>query len=132
MTKTFSKTLKSSGDRAFLFLLQVTKNFLTLWKMTYLKKIFQSLQIEAIVWVAGLVALMFIDPASHHFTVCPLANLGFDFCPGCGLGRSIAFLYRGEFVDSFQTHPLGFFAVFILSFRIFHSIKQHKSHGTSN
>ncbi|HEY0653066.1 MAG TPA: DUF2752 domain-containing protein [Chryseosolibacter sp.] len=84
-------------------------------------------------WLAGLFLLAIINPQSEtHITICPFANLGFEFCPGCGLGRSIAFLFRGEFLQSFQSHPLGFFAVIILSYRIFQLLKQHiKSHGKS-
>jgi hypothetical protein len=96
-------------------------------------RFFQFPPFEAIVWTGGLFLLLFLDPGSEkHFTLCPFANLGFDFCPGCGLGRSIAFLFRGEFLESFQSHPLGFFAVIILSYRIFELFKQHfKSHGKS-
>jgi hypothetical protein len=89
--------------------------------------------LEVIAWLAGLLTLAFLDPTNEtHVTICPLANLGFEFCPGCGLGRSISFLFRGEFLQSFQSHPLGLFAVIILSFRIFKLLKQHiKSHGKS-
>ncbi|HEY0653225.1 MAG TPA: DUF2752 domain-containing protein, partial [Chryseosolibacter sp.] len=97
------------------------------------REFLKSLPIEALAWIAGLTALAFIDPTTkNHFTICPLANVGFEFCPGCGLGRSIMFLFNGEFLRSFQTHPLGFFAVIILSYRIFQLLKQYlKSHGTS-
>ena len=89
--------------------------------------------LEAITWIMGLSLLLLLDPASdNHVTLCPFANLGFDFCPGCGLGRSIAFLFRAEFFKSFQTHPLGLFAVIILTYRIFQLLKQYfKSHGKS-
>ena len=74
---------------------------------------------EAVIWSVGLLALAFYYPQPEtHITLCPLSNLGFDFCPGCGLGRSIAFLFHGEFLLSLQTHPLGFLAVIILFYRI--------------
>lgn len=90
--------------------------------------------LEAIAWTLGLTALGCLDPTNEtHITICPLANLGFEFCPGCGLGRSISFLFRGDFLQSFQSHPLGLFAVIILSFRIFKLLKQYiQSHGKSN
>jgi hypothetical protein len=98
-----------------------------------LKTVAANFPLEALAWIVGLLALLFLDPSTEsHFTICPLANLGFEFCPGCGLGRSIALLYRGEFLQSFQSHPLGLFAVIILSYRIFQLIKQHiQSHGKS-
>jgi len=72
---------------------------------------------EAVVWMLALIALALYTPAENHLTLCPLANLGFDFCPGCGLGRSISFLLHGNIKRSFEAHPLGIFAVIVLSFR---------------
>lgn len=84
---------------------------------------------EAYIWTIGLLLLSFLNPHESHFTLCPLANLGFEFCPGCGLGKSISFLFRGNIVDSFRTHPLGVFAVGVLVCRIISLCKQsyHKS-----
>jgi len=74
---------------------------------------------EAIIWTISLVALAFYYPDDHaHVTLCPISNLGFNFCPGCGLGRSIAFLFHGEIFKSWQAHPLGIFAVIILTYRV--------------
>lgn len=74
---------------------------------------------ELIVWVSGLVCLaFFIDPAKPMFSICPLKMMGFEHCPGCGLGRSISYLFHGDFKASFQTHPLGPFALAILIYRI--------------
>lgn len=70
-------------------------------------------------WTVALVALAFYHPNQQsHFTLCPLHNLGFDFCPGCGLGRSIAWLFKGEVVQSWKAHPLGIFSVIVLTYRI--------------
>ena len=85
---------------------------------------------EAILWTAGFVALFIADPTVQHFTLCPLKNLGFDFCPGCGLGTSVSHLLHGELRQSWQAHPLGIFAVIVLSLRIIKLSKQHiQSHG---
>lgn len=73
---------------------------------------------EAIIWLVALIALAIMDPTKQHVTLCPIGMMGFDFCPGCGLGHSIGYLFRGEWVLSWQTHPLGFFAVGMLSYRI--------------
>lgn len=62
---------------------------------------------EAFIWLSALLLLALSNPYIHHYTLCPLDNLGFDYCPGCGLGRSIGFLFRLDFVSSFFSHPLG-------------------------
>ncbi len=75
--------------------------------------------VEAICWIGGLVYLAAIDPyASHHLSFCPLHNLGFDFCPGCGVGRAISLVLHGDVVGSFGAHPLGIPALIILVGRI--------------
>ena len=74
---------------------------------------------EAVIWTGGLVYLACISPqANHHLTICPLKLLGFDHCPGCGLGLSISYLLHGNLVDSWNTHPLGIFALPVLVWRI--------------
>jgi hypothetical protein len=72
---------------------------------------------EALVWLIGLACIALLDPTHDHFSICPFTQIGFDFCPGCGLGRSIGYLFRGEFIQSFKTHPLGLLAVTILTLR---------------
>jgi hypothetical protein len=90
------------------------------------KSFFRLIGFEAFVWICGLAYLAFFaDPYQSHFTICPLANMGIDFCPGCGLGHSITQIFRGDFSGSFHTHPLGFFAMIIISFRIFTLIKSN-------
>jgi len=39
---------------------------------------------ELITWITALVILFVAVPEQAHFTLCPIYNLGFDFCPGCG------------------------------------------------
>jgi hypothetical protein len=81
---------------------------------------------EASVWIVGLLYLAFIhSPGEAHFSICPLANIGVDFCPGCGLGNSITYLFNGDFVSSFNSHPLGIFALIVISKRIFSLIKNN-------
>lgn len=85
----------------------------------------RKLPFEAMLWLASLILLAIADPThGAHFSVCPLALAGFDGCPGCGLGRSVAFLFKGEFESSFRSHPLGIAAVIILSFRIIQLTKK--------
>ncbi len=72
---------------------------------------------EALIWIAALMFLAISNPAVHHYTLCPLDNLGITYCPGCGLGRSIGYLFRLDFVSSFLSHPLGIPAVFLFIYR---------------
>ncbi|MHC1774798.1 MAG: DUF2752 domain-containing protein [Lentimicrobium sp.] len=79
---------------------------------------------EAIAWMAGLTLMAFMAPTDSHVSLCPFNATGLGFCPGCGLGHSISWLFRGEFVQSFHAHPLGIVAVAILSWRIITIIKK--------
>ncbi|MFO7614907.1 MAG: DUF2752 domain-containing protein [Bacteroidales bacterium] len=69
---------------------------------------------EAFFWLAALIWLAIDNPVHHHYTLCPFHNLGISFCPGCGLGRSIGYLFRLNFEASFQAHPLGIPAVILI------------------
>jgi len=81
--------------------------------------IYRHINLEAVLWLLGLGFLLLINPYSEgHHTLCPFKNIGFEYCPGCGLGRSIALLYHGELVESLQTHPLGIPALIIILHRI--------------
>lgn len=74
---------------------------------------------EAIIWIVALAYLITIDPyESDHLSFCLFHNLGINFCPGCGIGRSISMIFHGDFTGSFNMHPLGFFALIILLYRI--------------
>jgi hypothetical protein len=80
---------------------------------------FLKQNLEALIWVA--VILYFIVSPVHtesHFTICPLSLAGFEYCPGCGLGRSMILLLHGHFLESLRMHPLSIFALAILTARI--------------
>lgn len=84
--------------------------------------------LELIFWIGSIVAILTIDPSvSNHFTLCPLENLGFDWCPGCGLGRSMNLLARGEFQASWSMHPLAMLAYVVIFSRIWNLIKNLKT-----
>ena len=85
--------------------------------LSLVKKRIKRLPVEAVLWCCALIALALNDTAASHYSLCPLSQAGFTFCPGCGLGRSVTHLFHGEILTSFQTHPLGVFAVIVLSFR---------------
>ncbi|AMR34436.1 hypothetical protein A0256_05195 [Mucilaginibacter sp. PAMC 26640] len=70
-----------------------------------------------------MVCLAFTNPANHsHFSLCPLKQIGITWCPGCGLGHSIAYFFHGDISRSFQAHWLGIPAVFIILYRIYRLI----------
>ena len=80
--------------------------------------------LEGFIWIASLFYFtFFVNPFETHFTICPLANLGFEHCPGCGLGNSISLLLNGYFIESFNTHILGIPAIVIIFHRIYSIIK---------
>lgn len=73
---------------------------------------------EWIALLSGLILVAILDPFSQVASICPIDRMGFDFCPGCGLGRSVAFAARGELAASLQSHPLGLFAIVVIIARI--------------
>lgn len=92
-----------------------------------IKKITSFVGFEELVWICGLFYLIFVNsPDTSHFTICPIANLGFDFCPGCGLGNSISYLFRGDLAASFNSHPFGILAFLIVIHRIISLIKNNR------
>ena len=90
--------------------------------MNLLKKLFNKLQrpeTEAIIWIVALVYLLLVNPyQTQHYSFCVFKLAGFNHCPGCGLGRSIAFIYHGDFLNSIKSHPLGIFALSMILYRI--------------
>jgi hypothetical protein len=75
---------------------------------------------ELIFWVAALTALGMSNPAAAtHFTLCPFKLMGINWCPGCGIGHSIAYLLHGDIARSFQAHWLGIPALVVISHRIY-------------
>lgn len=86
---------------------------------SYLISFYRSINLEVIIWSAGLIFLaLFNVTENSHFTICPLSNLGFENCPGCGLGKSITLFFKGDFPGSINTHLLGIPAIIILLYRI--------------
>jgi hypothetical protein len=82
---------------------------------------------EALIWIGAMIFLGLSDPSCHHYTLCPFNNIGIDFCPGCGLGRSIGYLFRMDLKSSFLLHPLGIPAVILIVFRIIQVFKKSPS-----
>lgn len=64
-----------------------------------LRKVFPSL-----IWTGALV-LLFIGGEGP--SLCIFKWMGFNSCPGCGLGHSIHYLLHGQVEASFNEHILG-------------------------
>lgn len=88
-----------------------------------------QLPFELVFWIAALTALWWLDPSGSHSSLCPLHNMGFAWCPGCGLGRSISLLMNGEFTASWNLHPLGGFGLAVILYRIVEILKHIKKHN---
>jgi hypothetical protein len=88
-------------------------------------KRFSSKYFELLFWIAALVSLAVTDPVGPaHFSLCPLKTIGITWCPGCGLGHSISWLFRGDIRNSFHAHWLGIPALCIILYRIYTLIVQ--------
>jgi hypothetical protein len=82
---------------------------------------------EAACWVAGIGMLALMNPTgAHYFSLCPFSWLLEGGCLGCGLGHSIAFLFRGEWASSWEAHPMGIPALLILGHRILSLLRQDR------
>lgn len=82
---------------------------------------------ELIIWSVALLLLAIMPFGENFVSLCPLHAFGFRFCPGCGLGRSIHNVFRGELYASFHMHPLGIPALAILIHRIYTLFKNIKT-----
>jgi len=75
--------------------------------------------LEAVLWSGAIGYLAFSNPYNpNHFTLYPPTLLFGIKSPGYNLGHSISLFFHGKFSDSFHTHPLGIFAVIIITSRI--------------
>jgi hypothetical protein len=75
---------------------------------------------ELCFWIVALVSLAIANPTNQsHFSLCPLKLLGITWCPGCGLGHAISFLFHGDIKSSFHAHWLGIPAVGAILYRIY-------------
>ena len=94
--------------------------------MKELRHRLQTIPLELILWIGSIIAILTINPYSDSVSLCPLDNLGFDWCPGCGLGRGMNLLVRGEFLASWEMHPLSGLGFGVIFHRIWVLIKQLK------
>lgn len=67
----------------------------------------------------GLILMAIMNPYTESgFTLCLFENIGITFCPGEGLGHSIAFMVRGEYTSAIEANFLGPAAIVIIFARI--------------
>lgn len=89
-------------------------------------KYYFFLHFEWLALASGLLMMALMDPANSSNSLCPLDRLGFEFCPGEGLGRSIAYGFRGNLQASLQSHPAGLAAIAIILGRIFTVFRRNR------
>ncbi|MFH1197913.1 MAG: DUF2752 domain-containing protein [bacterium] len=83
------------------------------------REILRRINLEAIIWIAALIYLIVINPfGSGHLDLCFFHLVGIENCPGCGLGKSVSFLFHGDLVNSLEMHPLGIIAAVLILHRI--------------
>ena len=76
--------------------------------------------IELLFWFVSIVLLFFLKPAEPQTSLCMFRWIGFEHCPGCGLGHSIHHALHASFTQSYNEHLMGLPALVI----IFHRITQ--------
>lgn len=87
-------------------------------------KYLRGLDFEAVFWLSAFTYLSLINPYTpKHLDMCLFSIVGIDNCPGCGLGKSISMVFHGDFVGSFNAHPLGIPAIVLILKRIYKLIK---------
>ncbi|KAB2810156.1 DUF2752 domain-containing protein [Phaeocystidibacter luteus] len=69
------------------------------------------------IWSLALIGLFFM-PLGEEGSLCLLHSLGFQYCPGCGIGRGIHHAMHGEFTSSFTSHPFAIPALLIILSRV--------------
>lgn len=96
--------------------------------MKEMNKWISHFPLELVFWTASILAVILLDPAhDQHLSLCPLSQLGFDWCPGCGLGRAMNLLAHGDFESSWTLHPLASLAYVVIFSRIWQLINNLKT-----
>jgi len=84
--------------------------------------VLKRIPLELLFWIGALILLGMAEPhghdEAHHFSLCPLAAMGVEWCPGCGLGRSVTQLFHGHIEESWKHHWFGIPALLIIGYRI--------------
>lgn len=84
-------------------------------KITYIFKNY----FEIAAFSAGLLLLALMNPdLNYSSSWCLFDWVGISFCPGEGLGHSIAYTFRGDIYNALEANVLGPLSVVILISRI--------------
>ncbi len=89
--------------------------------MMALSKLFFKKYYEAIVWSGALLLLFFMNPDGGP-SLCILKNVGFQWCPGCGLGHAIHHALHFNVTASLEAHLLGIPATLLLIYQTIKSV----------
>lgn len=82
---------------------------------------------EPLFFAVALVLLYFMEPDPAGFSLCVFHHLGWESCPGCGLGTAIHFLLHGEWALSWDAHVLAAPAMALFLFRTFRLLTKTKT-----
>lgn len=76
--------------------------------------------------LSGLVVIGLMNPYTDSgSTWCLLELAGATFCPGEGLGHSIAYSFRGDISSALEAHLMGPAAIIIITGRILFLLKKY-------
>ena len=75
--------------------------------------------LELLFWIAAISLLYFLDTGNPGESVCIFRLVGFDSCPGCGLGHSIHHALHLQLATSVHEHLMGIPAICIIFSRIY-------------
>lgn len=68
---------------------------------------------------AGVIVMALMNPYTTQGPGwCLFERIGIPFCPGDGLGHSIAFIFRGDLSSALEANILGPFALIVILMRI--------------
>ena len=94
-----------------------------------------TLFLQALSWTLVLGVLFFMDRSSTAGSLCLFRFLGWENCPGCGIGHSISEALHFNFSKSVDAHimglPAAFFLILFIIRTFISSIKQ-STHGPEN
>ena len=78
-------------------------------------------------WFIGLLFLFFLNPTSSDSSICIFKLVGFNFCPGCGIGHSIHYTLHLNFLNAYREHILGIPLTLLLVWQILKPILKTKN-----
>lgn len=83
-----------------------------------MKRLFKR-HFEWIAFSLGLTAMAVMNPyIENGISWCLFESLGITFCPGNGLGHSIALLFRGDYIRAIEANFMGPVAVAVIVLRV--------------